>query len=308
MIVQSTAVSIVTPPGPILHKRPSHFLSSQLYLNLAVRAIRGVLRVEVESTNKEDEIRAADNLGRVLKYRLERHIKTKVLDHTKHNHPALLFVRVNLNRYVALLCFSRQARQSSVMNHNSCLLQQPSGSGFLPALDEELEGSYLHYSNDEGAWVRSGKAIGSDMLSPINGIVCRNKMGNSKKAATASLVDGECFYTMYPSRSNSNQLSNRMGYFDDLTQYCGFSFKKSEDVEALISTVDGKCLFDWSLYINQLKTANIHGCKTLREKQLFVVGYFFEMCYDICLFLRHNVSNNQGLETILGVFDSCRTA
>ena len=105
MIVESTAVAIVTPPEPIIHKQPSHFLTSESYLNLAVRTTRGVLRVEVESTNKEDEIRAADNLGRVLKSRLERHIKTKILDHTKHNHPALLFVRANLNRYAALLCF-----------------------------------------------------------------------------------------------------------------------------------------------------------------------------------------------------------
>ena len=105
MIVDSPAVAIVTPPRPILHKRPSHFLSSESYLNLAVRTIRGVLRVEVESTNKEDEIRATDYLGRVLKSRLERHIKTKILDHTKYNHPDVLFVRANLNRYAALLCF-----------------------------------------------------------------------------------------------------------------------------------------------------------------------------------------------------------
>ena len=194
------------------------------------------------------------------------------------------------------------------MNHNSCLLQQPWRSGFLPALDEELEGSYLHYSNEEGAWVRTGKAVGSDMSSPINGIVFRNKMGHSKKAATASLVDGECFYTMYPARSNSNQLPNRMGYFDDLTQYCGFSFKRSGNVEALVSTVDGECLFDWSLYIKKLETANIRGCKSMREKQLVVVGYFFELCYDICLSPRHNVSNNPGFESILGVFDNRRAA
>ena len=298
----------MTPPRPILHKRPSHFLSSESYLNLAVRTIRGVLRVEVDTINKEDEIYAADNLGRVLKSRLERHIKTKILDTTKHNHPALLFVRANLNRYAALLHFYKQARQSPVMNHNSCLLQQPWRSGFLPALDDELEGSYLHYSNEEGAWVRTGKAVGSDMSSPINGIVFRNKMGHSKKAATASLVDGECFYTMYPARSNSNQLPNRMGYFDDLTQYCGFSFKRSGNVEALVSTVDGECLFDWSLYIKKLETANIRGCKSLREKQLVVVGYFFELCYDICLSPRHNVSNNPGFESILGVFDNRRAA
>ena len=117
--------------------------------------------------------------------------------------------------------------------------------------------------------------MGSNASTPRNGIVFRNESGHIKKAATASLVDGECFYTLYPSRSNENQLPNRMGHFEDLTQYCGFCFNRSENVNSLISTVDGQSLFDWSLYIRQLERANIRGCNTLREKQLVVVGYFF---------------------------------
>ena len=92
--------------------------------------------------------------------------------------------------------FSRQAQQFPVMNPNSCLLKQPSRRRFLPSLDEELEGRYLHYSNEEGAWIRSGKAVGSDMLCPTNGIVFRNKMGHLKKVATVSLVDGDFFNTI----------------------------------------------------------------------------------------------------------------
>ena len=46
----------------------------------------------------------------------------------------------------------------------------------------------------------------------------------------------------------------------------------------------------------------------MREKQLVVVGYFFEMCYDICLSPGRNVSNNPGFETILGVFNNDRGA
>ena len=152
--------------------------------------------------------------------------------------------------------------------------------------------------------MRGLELVDNDMSSPIHGIVFRNKMGHSKKAANSSLVDGECFYTIYPAWSNSNHLPNRMGYFDGLTQYCGFSFKPLEDVETLVSMVNGKYLFDWSLSINQLEIANIRGCKTLIEEQLVVVGYFFEMWYDICLSPRHNVSNNPGFETILGVFDN----
>lgn len=57
---------------------------------------------------------------------------------------------------------------------------------------------------------------------PKHGIVKRNEEGNQKKAATVTLLNGECFYTLYPSESNTNQLPNQMGCFEDLKQYCVF--------------------------------------------------------------------------------------
>ena len=187
-------------------------------------------------------------------------------------------------------------------------MRQPNRGGFLVAVDRALEGSYLHWSNEESAWIRSGKAVGSDTSDPINGIVFRNETGHVKKAATASLLDGECFYTQYPSRDNNNQLPDKVGIFEDLTQYCGFSFNRSNNLSGLISTVDDECLLDWLLYTNRLETTNIRGCSTFREKQLVVVGYFFELCYDLCLSPRYNVSRNPGFESILGVFDNSKTA
>ena len=75
-------------------------------------------------------------------------------------------------------------------------------------------------------------------------------------------MDGERFYTLYPSISNHNQLADRMGYFEDLGQYCGFCFY-SDDVDALIA-VDR--LFDWSVYINHLEKIIMKNVNTLREK------------------------------------------
>ena len=146
-----------------------------------------------------------------------------------------------------------QARKSPVMNRNSCILEHPSRGGFLPAVDRDLEGSYLHYSNEDYHWIRSGKAVGSDASSPRNGIMFRNETGHIKKAATISLVEGEWFYILYPSQLNKNQLTNQLGYFEDLTQYCGFCFNLSKYIEPLISTVPSESLSDWTLYINQLK-------------------------------------------------------
>ena len=103
-------------------------------------------------------------------------------------------------------------------------------------------------------------------------------------------------------------MPNKLGYFEDLTLYCGFSFNRTENTIGLTSTENNKSIFDWSLYIRKLTTTNMRGANTLRERQLIVVGYFFEMCYDICLSPSHNVSNNPGFETILGVFGNMKRA
>ena len=76
------------------------------------------------------------------------------------------------------------------------------------------------------------------------------------------------------------------------------------NVEGLTTEVEGSNLFDWSVYISHLEKANIRGTKSLREKQLTVVSYFFEICYDICLSPNANVLNNPGFESILVVFDN----
>ena len=305
LVVEYTA-SIVTPPRIIMrNKPPSYFLSHPAYLQLANSNIRGVVRMEIEPVG-EDETTFVDNLGRILHRRLSKHIRIKITDYSKHNHLALIFLRENLIRFAALISFFGQARTSTVMNQNSLLLEHPSRGSFVLAEDRELEGSYLHYSVEDFQWIRSGKAVGSDDSRPVNGLVRRNEEGHAKKSQTASLVSGECFYTLYPSRMNKNQLPNILGYFEDLSLYCGLSFKRSENVNGLISTVDNECLFDWSVYMTHLDKANIRGCNTLREKQLVVVGYFFELCYDLCLSPRNNVSNNPGFNSILGVFNNIR--
>ena len=90
------------------------------------------------------------------------------------------------------------------MHHNACLLQNPSRGEFILAEDAELEGSYLHYLTEEFKWIRIGKAVGIDESEKI--IVKRNEDGHRKKSLSALLLDSECFYTLYPSRSNVSQL------------------------------------------------------------------------------------------------------
>jgi hypothetical protein len=39
-----------------------------------------------------------------------------------------------------------------------------------------------------------------------------------------------------------------------------------------------------------------------QEKQLHLVGYLFELCYDLALSPNDNVSQNPGFETFIGEF------
>ena len=63
--------------------------------------------------------------------------------------------------------------------------------------DVEIEEIYLHYLNEEFEWILIGKVIGSDKSGYR--LVKRNDEGHWKKVVPAPLVDGECFYTLYPS-------------------------------------------------------------------------------------------------------------
>lgn len=69
-----------------------------------------------------------------------------------------------------------------------------------------LEWSYLHHSNEDCCWIQSGKADGSNASDPVNGIVLQNEKGHPVKAVSATLLEGECFYLLYLSQLNTNQL------------------------------------------------------------------------------------------------------
>ena len=93
------------------------------------------------------------------------------------------------------------------MHQNACLLKNPTQGGFVAAVNTELEDIYLHYSTKEFQWIQPGNDVC---------MVKRHVYVNQKKALSASLLDGEFFFTLYQSSSNTNQLPNRMGYFEEL--------------------------------------------------------------------------------------------
>ena len=92
-----------------------------------------------------------------------------------------------------------------------------------------MVGSYLHYFNGVFKFVWSVKSVLGENLCPVSGIFQRNEGTHKKKAALSSLADGECFYTLFPSIANSNQISNKRGNLKDLTLYSGFCFSRKKN-------------------------------------------------------------------------------
>ena len=269
-LIKATPQSIEYLPGDYL---------TGGYPLLARSNIRGVFTYAIDLVTEAMKLRA-NKVGLLLHGRLVDHVRQKILDEKKHNHPVLLFVQKNLNQVVSLLYFFDHAiKDPYCATTNTCLLKLPIAGSFVEATDEKIEGCYIHNHSETMEWVRSRKTVGSANSNPVAGVVSRN-LEHKKRAAKATIVEGKCFYTIFQSENNKEKLPGRRGYFEDLKQYVGMCFRRDENTEGLTCTSDivlgederTSSLFDWSDYIKNLESMTIRGCTTLKERQLVVVG------------------------------------
>ncbi len=62
-------------------------------------------------------------------------------------------------------------------------------------------------------------------------------------------------------------------------------------------------LFQWrGETLEWIQGVQFPGDLTLKEKQLQMVGYLCDLCYDLCISQKANVSRKPGFETPLGEF------
>ena len=87
------------------------------------------------------------------------------------------------------------------------------------------------------------------------------------------------------------------GYFEDLVLYCGIGFDRSRTVSDLIETDDGKGgIFSWDKKdIDCLEGSSKLG-DTMRDRQLCMVAYLFELGYDLMISPKFNLSRMPGFE------------
>ena len=212
------------------------------------------------------------------------------------------FTRQNLPRFAAMFVLVGHCiRNSHQVLEETCLLRHPTAA-WVQAKVAALEGCYLFYDSDAGIWIRSGKAAGSDHSVPRAGIVNRMK-GHKEAASKSSVIEKNSrLYLEYPTADNPNRLKSAR-FFEDLVQYNGIAFDRDSNTDGLTSSTEGSNLLHWSKSVLEgLERMNEGGCSTLREKQLVIVSYFFELCYDICLSPTNNISQNPGFESRLHIF------
>ena len=163
------------------------------------------------------------------------------------------------------------------------------------------EGCYTHRNQDTGCWVRSGKVVGKERSFGVR---------NAEHARCSQLLTSQDlasrFYCSYPAQSSEVQTgAARRGYFGSLEQYVGLGFMRTnqEAVNALCSSTSEDRLLSWSAsHLERTAAVNFPGSPSMVEKQLHMVGYLFELAYDLMISPRDNVSRSPGFETPLGIF------
>ena len=110
----------------------------------------------------------------------------------------------------------------------------------------------------------------------------------------------------YPTADNPNRLKSAR-YFEDLVQYNGMAFDRDKNTAGLTSSIEGSNILHWSKNVLEgVERMNEGGCNTLREKQLVIVSYFFELCYEMCLSPEDDISENPGFESRLYIFSNAQ--
>ena len=56
--------------------------------------------------------------------------------------------------------------------------------------------------------------------------------------------------------------------------------------------------------MDQPDKSNLPGCSSIQDKQFVVIGYFFELGYELMLAANQDVSQNPGFESCLGIYSN----
>ena len=112
--------------------------------------------------------------------------------------------------------------------------------------------------------------------------------------------DDSWFYNLFPSqKSIRSKVTNIEGYFEDLTQYVSAGFDGKQVAESGVFAKDyseGGIFFYTDMQKAFIEKAKFRGEKANILKYSEMVGYLFEVAYDLAICPSNNVSRSPGFE------------
>jgi hypothetical protein len=254
----------------------------------------------MKDTLGERELQSSDVLTRLLCSRLWEHVKKKIKDPKKHSHWCLKWAASNLGRVAAIMKLNGHIKcDLECLGADATLLG--SEINFCMATNDEStqQGAYLYYDTNDGNWIRSGKVTNRSFATRHSEHCIGAKLTTTQSQSSR-------FYSRYPSTEAVLATEAcRKGRFENLQQFvaCGFDCDMSDDVKKILTTdVASGGILHWDVHTNKIGCVNFRGATSLAAKQMHMVGYLFELAYDLCIDSVANVSLNPGFETCLGVW------
>ena len=152
-------------------------------------------------------------------------------------------------------------------------------------------------------WVRSGKATGQ----PFEERHSQHKKGAELKTAVSQ---NSKFYSSYP-KIGIEYVSDtsRRGWFDHLTQHIAVGIPtlgSSSFPKEVIISVESGGFFSFQGVQEKINNLQFGGCDQTKigrdNKILHMLGYMWELSYELCLSPSFDVSESFGFELALGNF------
>jgi hypothetical protein len=292
-------VQAVYQPGDISQ---FHFTIRMDFVELVKRAFdpfeatclsRG-RQIEIDLAKVQE---GATTLHDILQGRLARHIEQRV-DEYSRTHWVWQFVRNNVGRVAATMALMDHVIEDiepAKWRSNMCLLRDPRKGSFVPVANEieSMEGCYLSFDREMGRFVRSGKTCNPGRTFAV-------RWREHEECSRKQMLESR-FYQSYPSRSLARANDGmRRGYFDNLQLFCGLGFNRT-NLESLKPLVECDSIFSWKKdVLERIQKKSFCGARNIQDKQLHMVAYLCEICYELALAPEDNVSQSQGFESVFG--------
>ena len=242
----------------------------------------------------------ADQLAERLLEELSEHKAARVPP-AMQDHWVWDFAISNIPPVAAFLAMSGLTKSNVGKVKSGASLLRTSNMMRVKGLLGELHGAYGHLHEEDMR--RSGKVV------RFTGGGGFNKRNPEHKKCAELLTDADRnsgFYPSFPTRTSKHVVEGlQLGWWDELEQVVllGFDLKNKTATRALTNPSPTQSLLNWSAAdLVLIDEVNFRGATKIEEKQLHMVGYLFELAFDLMIARDDNVSKSAGFETPLGLF------